>query len=339
MVAMAPGMFLAHSVVPSSGSTAMSTFGPVFLPTFSPMNSIGASSRSPSPMTMVPSIGNLLISLRSASAAPGSASFSLPRPLSRAAATAARSVTRTISIDRIRSSVVVDFSGFAGLDDISLTLRGSGRRRTGSVLLDTDHLRLLGYDTLALDRLQGPAHRVLVGRIGDQNNRRGRIRAARIVAPMGLRAMVALHDRFERDLLGRQKPGDRREGSGPVDRGEPDIIAALVALHGGLLDGGQPPAGAAERRAAHAARDVADVGDHRRGGRVSARPGPAPRARRQAFGLDRHRIGHAHHLGDGGILGHHGGMHALLDPLFGAHRDPEQFDAVAELVGGPELFS
>ena len=29
MVAIAPGMFLAHSVVPSSGSTAMSTFGPV----------------------------------------------------------------------------------------------------------------------------------------------------------------------------------------------------------------------------------------------------------------------------------------------------------------------
>src|SRR5665213_408655 len=41
MVAMAPGMFLAHSVVPSSGSTAISTFGPVLFPTFSPMLFIG----------------------------------------------------------------------------------------------------------------------------------------------------------------------------------------------------------------------------------------------------------------------------------------------------------
>ena len=45
MVAIAPGMFLAHSVVPSSGSTAISTLGPFLLPTFSPMNSIGASSQ------------------------------------------------------------------------------------------------------------------------------------------------------------------------------------------------------------------------------------------------------------------------------------------------------
>src|SRR5258707_13655939 len=31
-------------------------------------------------------------------------------------------------------------------------------------------------------------------------------------------------------------------------------------------------------------------------------------------------------------------MHALLDPLFGAHRDPEQLDAVAEFVGGLDIF-
>ena len=122
MVAIAPGMFLAHSVVPSSGSTAMSTCGPFFLPTFSPMNSIGASSRSPSPITMVPSIGSLLSSRRMASTAAWSASFSLPRPRSRAAATAARSVTRTISIDRMRSSMVAVLPDAAlpWLDDISL---------------------------------------------------------------------------------------------------------------------------------------------------------------------------------------------------------------------------
>ena len=37
----------------------MSTLGPALVPTFSPMNSIGASSISPSPITTVPSIGSL----------------------------------------------------------------------------------------------------------------------------------------------------------------------------------------------------------------------------------------------------------------------------------------
>src|SRR6476620_10647182 len=63
-VAIAPGMFLAQSVVPSSGSTAISTFGPALVPTFSPMKSIGASSSSPSPITTVPSMGSLLSSGR-----------------------------------------------------------------------------------------------------------------------------------------------------------------------------------------------------------------------------------------------------------------------------------
>src|SRR5262249_41865388 len=64
MVAIAPGMFLAQSVVPSSGSTAMSTFGPRRLPTVSPMNSMGASSRSPSPITIVTSLGSMLVARR-----------------------------------------------------------------------------------------------------------------------------------------------------------------------------------------------------------------------------------------------------------------------------------
>jgi hypothetical protein len=68
------------------------------------MNSIGASSRSPSPITMVPSIGSLLSSRRIASTAAWSAGFSWPWPRSRAAETAARSVTRTISSVRMRSS-------------------------------------------------------------------------------------------------------------------------------------------------------------------------------------------------------------------------------------------
>jgi hypothetical protein len=121
MVAIEPGMFLAQSVVPSRGSTAMSTLGPAFNPTFSPMNSIGASSRSPSPITTVPSIGSLLSSRRIASTAAWSAAFSLPWPRSRAADTAARSVTRTISSVRMRSS-----SSWGGTEiwvDIGLLLK------------------------------------------------------------------------------------------------------------------------------------------------------------------------------------------------------------------------
>ena len=48
------------------------------------MNSIGASSRSPSPMTIVPSIGRRFSSRRMASTAAWSAAFSSPRPRSRA---------------------------------------------------------------------------------------------------------------------------------------------------------------------------------------------------------------------------------------------------------------
>ena len=57
---------VAQRFVPSSGSTAISTAGicanvvvNCAAPTFSPMKSMGASSRSPSPMTMVPSMGDV----------------------------------------------------------------------------------------------------------------------------------------------------------------------------------------------------------------------------------------------------------------------------------------
>src|SRR6185436_3667943 len=90
---------VAQRFVPSSGSTAMSTGMPP-LPTFSPMNSIGASSRSPSPMTMVPSMSTASISWRMASTATWSAYFRSPWPMVRAAAMAARSTTRTNSRER-----------------------------------------------------------------------------------------------------------------------------------------------------------------------------------------------------------------------------------------------
>src|SRR6202030_1122371 len=182
MVAIAPGMALAHSVVPSSGSTAISTLGPAFSPTFSPMNSIGASSRSPSPLPPVPSIGSLLSSRRMASTAAWSAAFSLPWPRSRAADTAARSVTSTISSVRIPSS-----NSCGGTEiwvDIGELLKTSQRgfrpatnrfahRHSDHALVffDPYHLRPATDHLVALYRLQRAVDRVFAGGIGNQDNR------------------------------------------------------------------------------------------------------------------------------------------------------------------------
>ena len=67
--AIAFGMPRAVSRVPSSGSTATSTSGPEPSPTSSPLNSIGASSFSPSPMTTVPRIATVSSMSRIASTA------------------------------------------------------------------------------------------------------------------------------------------------------------------------------------------------------------------------------------------------------------------------------
>ena len=97
----APPCPVATRFVPSSGSTAMSTWPPCpppsWRPTCSPMYSIGASSRSPSPMTIVPAMSVSSIVRRIASVAARSASSRMPLPMNRADAIAAASVTRTIS--------------------------------------------------------------------------------------------------------------------------------------------------------------------------------------------------------------------------------------------------
>ena len=91
------------------------------------MNSIGVSSRSPSPITTVPRIGSLLSSRRMASTAAWSAAISLPRPRRRAADTAARSVTRTISSERMRSNSCCGCTLIAAI--VSFLGAGSGDSR------------------------------------------------------------------------------------------------------------------------------------------------------------------------------------------------------------------
>ena len=63
------GMPSAVRRVPSSGSTATSTSGPMPLPTCSPLKSIGASSFSPSPITTMPRIDTVSSISRIASTA------------------------------------------------------------------------------------------------------------------------------------------------------------------------------------------------------------------------------------------------------------------------------
>jgi hypothetical protein len=68
-------------------------FGPSPPPSFSPMYSIGASSRSPSPITMVAHMSIAFSLVRIASHAAWSASSRLPLPTQRLLASAAASVT------------------------------------------------------------------------------------------------------------------------------------------------------------------------------------------------------------------------------------------------------
>ncbi len=142
------------------------------------------------------------------------------------------------------------------------------------------------------------------------------------VAPFGVDTIgMALHDRLQRNLLLGKARGDGGGGAGEIARHQPDIVAALVALHRRLGGRAQFLDRAAERLGADAARDVGDVGDHGRRGRRPAGARTDQRDRRNALAVDGHRIGDAHHLRDRGRFRHHGRMHALFDALGGAHRD------------------
>ena len=107
-------MPLAHSRVPSIGSTATSTAGPLPSPTSSPLNSMGALSFSPSPITTTPCIDTELMSVRIACTAAPSAPFLSPRPTHRADAIAAASVTRASSRARFRLGACSAGSGVPG---------------------------------------------------------------------------------------------------------------------------------------------------------------------------------------------------------------------------------
>ncbi len=149
---------------------------------------------------------------------------------------------------------------------------------------------------------------------------------------------MALHHRLQRNLLFRQTRGDLGNRAGQIARHQANVVAALVALHRRLLGVTQAIHRTPERFCANAARDVGDVGNDSGCGRRTASAGADQRDRRDAFAVDGHGIGNAHHLRDRGRFRHHGRMHALFDALRGPHGDPEQFDAIAELFRGAQVF-
>ena len=130
----------------------------------------------------------------------------------------------------------------------------------------------------------------------------------------------------------------RGGGAWLVHREETDVVAALVALHGRFLARWRAGRRSPERRGAHAACNVADVGNDRRGGSASAGARTHERDGRHSIGVYGHRVGHAHDLRDRGILWHHGRMHALLDALLGLDCDTQELDAVSKLVRPGEIL-
>src|SRR6516162_1933655 len=207
-----------------------------------------------------------------------------------------------------------------------------------SVFLDPNDLRFTQDHLVAADRGKRLAHGVLGGRIGDQDHRHRLTRTAGDIAAMRRLAAVTLHDRLERDVLLRQPLGDGRGGARFVDRKQADVVAAFVTLHRRLLAGGQPRRRPAERRRTYPAGDIADIGNDGGRGRQATCARADQRDRRDSVDVDGDRVGDAHHLGDRGLLRHHGRMYALLDALVGLDRDAQQFHAVAELSGPFEVF-
>src|SRR5204862_2879892 len=171
-------------------------------------------------------------------------------PRSRAADTAARSVTRTISIDRTRSSTRCDWTVIDAIFAFPLS-----RPSIFSIFFDADQLRPPGYHLVALHCGQRLSHCILGGGIGDQYDRH---RTLAFFRAAGRRTAMPLHDRFHGNVVLREALGDGGGGAGLVHGEHANVVAALVALHRRFLADLELARGAAERRRSHAARDIGD---------------------------------------------------------------------------------
>src|SRR6185503_8699100 len=186
---------------------------------------------------------------------------SSPRPLNRAAAIAAASVTRATSSTSTRSSppiVSCPWMLFCIAPSPSRYLSPASQR------LDTYHLRLLGHLSILVDGLERGADGLLGGLMGDEDHGRGRAElGARVDA--GLRpARPPLHDALQGHAALAHAAGAAGHGARPVEQGEAHVVGALVPAEPGALVGLQLGRRYAEGRRRGAAGDVEDVAHHRR---------------------------------------------------------------------------
>src|SRR6202022_4352951 len=98
------------------------------------------------------------------------------------------------------------------------------RSNRALVLFDPYHLRPAADHLVALHRLQRTIHRILAGGIGNQDDRHRRSFAR---STIGVNAVgMALHDRFNGNLLLGQPGGDGGGGAGEIAGHQADIVAA-----------------------------------------------------------------------------------------------------------------
>ena len=142
-----------------------------------------------------------------------------------------------------------------------------------------------------------------------------------------------LDQRFDRDLVIAQAGRDLGQHARPVDHHQPKIVGADMALHrcGGQLR--ERAARHGEHRRARTLGEVAQVGDHRRGGRRAAGAAPGVERRADLVRIRDHRVQHAFDLADRLAQAHHAGMDPLLEAVLGPARDAQQLDPIAHLVG------
>src|SRR5262245_1354499 len=176
------------------------------MPTFSPMKSIGASSRSPSPITIVPSIGTVSMTRRMASTATASEWCRSPCPIVWAHAMAASSTTRRKSSERSESSIRRQLAAgwpvrpvaeqVIGLHQFVNLTRAFVDHRTLAVAIKTPHRVLVRVSVRAVN-LHGIGGRALGG------DSREPFRESRFpgVAPAGVLQPSRTHPEQPRRLI------------------------------------------------------------------------------------------------------------------------------------------
>ena len=134
----------------------------------------------------------------------------------------------------------------------------------------------------------------------------------------------------------------------PQHRGDLGQRARLVhQRHAQVIGGGclrqrgnrlrQAGGGLTEDRYADAARDVADIGNHRAGGRAFAGPGATQHDLVHRIAFQHHHVGAAFQLPKRRGRGHKAGRHALFQPAPGHAGDAQQLDPIAHVTGGADV--